>query len=54
VIARASAQECLPLLEVAKRRDLVTRDEHAGMIQEVEVIVKMISGLIRKADEERT
>ncbi|MBK8268610.1 MAG: four helix bundle protein [Planctomycetes bacterium] len=45
VTSRASAQECVPLLEVARRRGLLderrTRDERAP-----EVIAKMISGLI--------
>lgn len=50
VIARASAQECLPLLEVAKRRGLIKEQEHAELAQDLEVIVKMICGLIRRAD----
>jgi hypothetical protein len=33
------------------RRDLITEEEHAKMTQELEVIMKMISGLIRRADE---
>ena len=53
VIARGSAQECRPLLEVARWRDLITEEEHAELIQNLEVIVKMISGLIRRVDEER-
>ena len=51
VIARGSAQECLPLLEVAKRRSLITTEQHLGLVQELEVIVKMISGLIRRENE---
>ncbi len=51
VIARAPAQECLPLLEVAKRRGLVTKEDHAELIHELEVIVKMISGLIGRTDK---
>jgi four helix bundle protein len=50
VIGRASAQECLPLLEVAKRRDLNTEQEHTELIQGLEVILRMVPGLIQRAD----
>ena len=45
-IARGSAQECLPLLELAKRRGLVAAEEHAAMKDLLEEIAKMLSGLI--------
>lgn len=50
VIARVSAQESLPFLEIARRRGPLK--EHAELVQDLEVIVKMISGLIRRADED--
>jgi four helix bundle protein len=46
VIARGSVQECVPLLEVAKRRGLLDDANHASLRQELETIAKMISGLI--------
>ncbi|KPJ55453.1 MAG: four helix bundle protein [Planctomycetes bacterium DG_58] len=50
-IARGSAQECVPLLEVARRRGFVTDDLHASLRAEIEVIAKMISGLINGLDK---
>ncbi len=46
VIARGSAQECIPLLEVARRRGFITEAHHAGLREQLEIIAKMISGLI--------
>ena len=45
-IARGSAQECVPLLELARRRKLLDDARHASMREELETIAKMISGLI--------
>jgi four helix bundle protein len=45
-IARGSAQECVPLLEVARRRGLIKDSEAAALKERFEVIARMISGLI--------
>ena len=45
-IARGSVQECVPLLEVARRRALLDEARHKAFRQELETIAKMISGLI--------
>ena len=45
-IARGSAQECVPLLEIARRRGLVQESVALAMRERLEVIAKMISGLI--------
>jgi len=50
VIARGSAQECVPLLEIARRRGLIDDQQHAGLRAELEEIAKMISGLINGLD----
>ena len=52
-IARGSTQECVPLLELARRRGLVTADAHTALRCELEVIAKMISGLITGLDKRR-
>jgi hypothetical protein len=39
-------QECVPLLEVARRRGLIDDAKHLNFRQELETIAKMISGLI--------
>ena len=45
-IARGSVHECVPLLEVGRRRELLEDAKHQALSQELEVIAKMISGLI--------
>jgi len=45
-IARGSAQECVPLLEIAMRRGLVQEPVVVVFKERLEVIAKMISGLI--------
>ena len=46
MIARGSAQECVPLLELARRRKLLDDARHVAMRDDVETIAKMLSGLI--------
>jgi len=45
-IARGSAQECVPLLEIARRRGLIEGPTALSLKDHLEVIAKMISGLI--------
>ncbi len=45
-IARGSVQECVPLLEVARRRGFVDECRHQQLRASLEEIAKMISGLI--------
>jgi four helix bundle protein len=45
-IARGSVQECVPLLELARRRQLVDDSVHAEMKEWLEEISRMLSGLI--------
>ena len=40
VIARGSAQECVPLLELGKRRGLIHDDQHTALRQDLETIAK--------------
>jgi four helix bundle protein len=46
-IARGSAHECIPLLELARRRSLVSNADHAALHAELDEICRMINGLIR-------
>ena len=46
-IARGSTQECVPLLELARRRQLLSVDEHASLKDRLEEIARMLSGLIK-------
>jgi four helix bundle protein len=45
-IARGSVQECVPLLEVALRRGILSADAHARLMGDLEEISRMVSGLI--------
>jgi four helix bundle protein len=49
-IARGSTQECVPLLEVARRRGFIADADHAQLKSDLEEIAKMLSGLIRGLD----
>ncbi len=53
VIARGSAQECVPLFELAKRRGLIKDEQHADRRCQLEEIAKMISGLIKGLDKRK-
>lgn len=46
-IARGSVQECVPLLELALRRGLVTAERQAQLKSRLEEISRMLSGLIK-------
>ena len=45
-IARGSVQECVPLLEICKRRNFVTIETHSILKDQLEVMAKMITRLI--------
>lgn len=49
-IARGSVQECVPLLELARRRGLLTADDHEALNAQLEEIARMLSGLINGID----
>ena len=46
MIARGSVQECLALMEISFRRNLLTADAHVQLRSDLEEISKMLSGLI--------
>ena len=46
MIARGSVQECVPLLELARRKGLVDESCQKTFRSRIEIIAKMISGLI--------
>jgi four helix bundle protein len=50
-IARGSVQECVPLIEVARRRGFISDDDQASLKFQLEAMAKMISGLINGLDK---
>ena len=50
IIARGSIQECVPLLELMRRRQLIDEAAHNQFREELETLAKMISGLIKGVD----
>jgi len=51
IIARGSAQECVPLLELGRRKGLLQDELHRDLRDQIEIIAKMISGLINGMDK---
>jgi four helix bundle protein len=47
IISRGSVQECVPLLELARRRRLIDEAQHVELKSQLEEISRMLSGLIR-------
>lgn len=45
-IARGSIQECVPLLEIARRRQLISDPIHETLRCQLEEVGKMLAGLI--------
>ena len=45
-IARGSAFECVPILEICKRKKLIADDRNDELKKEIEDICKMLSGLM--------
>jgi len=50
-IARGSVHECVPLLELCRRKRLLDEPTCLELKQELEVIAKMISGLVTHTRE---
>jgi four helix bundle protein len=51
LIARGSANECVPILEICRRKGLVETTQHQQFKETLENLCKMLSGLIRSVDE---
>jgi four helix bundle protein len=51
-IARGSVQECVPLLELARRRDLLSTADHDALKSQLEETSRMLSGLINGLDRD--
>jgi four helix bundle protein len=49
-IARGSVQECVPMLELARRRRFITEETHGELKERLEEISRMLSSLINGLD----
>ena len=50
-IARGSVFECVPLLELRKRKHLITVESHTGLKAELEVLSKMLTALTKGTEK---
>ena len=50
-IARGSLQECVPLIEIARRRGFIKAEHHAQLHSDLEEIARMLAGLVKGLDE---
>ncbi len=50
-IARGSAQECVPIIEICKRRKFLTVETHKTLKDQLEVMAKMFTKLISGLEE---
>ena len=54
IVARVSLQECIPLLEIAKRKSIISEQQLKNVHSQLEVIAKMLSGLIKGLEKRKT
>ena len=54
IIARGSVQECIPLLELSRRKQLIPESTIAELRNQLEIIAKMLSGLINGLDNRKS
>ena len=52
IISRGSIQECVPLMELAFRRKLLTSQDHENLKSMLEEISRMLSGLINNLENQ--
>ena len=52
-IARGSAQECVPLLELASRQSLLPMEQHQVLKSQLEELSRMLSGLIGSLEKHK-
>jgi four helix bundle protein len=51
IIARGSAFECLPLIDICNRKQLINNDKALVLKNELSTICKMLTALARKAEQ---
>lgn len=53
-IARGSAFECVPIIQVLHRKTLINDQQYAGYYEQLDVIAKMLTNLVKSVEDLRT
>ncbi len=53
-IARGSAFECVPILQVLHRKKLIDENVHADYYEQLDIIAKMLTNLVKSVEDLRT
>ncbi|HPW45869.1 MAG TPA: four helix bundle protein [bacterium] len=53
-IARGSTFECVPIIQVLHRKTLVSEEQYAKYYEQLDVIAKMLTNLIKSLDDLRS
>lgn len=50
-IARGSTFECVPILQVLRRKSLINETQYAGYYEQLDVIAKMLTNLVKSVED---
>lgn len=50
-IARGSVFECVPIIQVLQRKDLINEQQYAGYYEHLDVIAKMLTNLVKSVED---
>lgn len=50
-IARGSAFECVPIIQVLHRKNLINNKQYAGYYEQLDVISKMLTNLVKSIED---
>lgn len=53
-LAKGSARECVPILEICRRKNLIRIEDYEAMKNEIDVVIKMIYGLVKGLDKRKS
>lgn len=52
-IARGSAFECVPIVQILYRKKLISENQYAGCYEQLDVIAKMLTNLVKSVEDLR-
>lgn len=52
-IARGSTFECIPIIQVLHRKSLINEQQYAGFYEQLDVIAKMLTNLVKSVEDLR-